>query len=124
MLAEVNLLGPQLLLMVVGGFLLIGDLFLKDRRALVGLAAAGLAGSVLYSTILLADGKVGSTAFDEILVFDRFALFFQFLLAGAALAAVGASWETLARIPSRRGAGADQHLAVRARRLPQGPFQL
>ena len=103
MLSEVNLLGPQLLLMVVGGFLLIADLFVKDRRILVATAMAGLLGSVLYAAILLVDGKVGNTAFDEILVFDQFALFFQFLIAGAALAAIGASWETLARIPSRRG---------------------
>ena len=103
MLGEVNLLGPQLLLMVVGGFLLIADLFVKDRRILVATAMAGLLGAVLYSTVLLVDGKVGNTAFDEILVFDQFALFFQFLIAGAALAAIGASWETLARIPSRRG---------------------
>ena len=103
MLADVNMLGPQMLLMVVGGFLLIADLLVRDRRLLVALAMAGLGGAVLYSAILLADGKVGSTAFDEILVFDRFALFFQFLIAGSALAAIGASWETLARIPSRRG---------------------
>ena len=103
MLAEVNLLGPQLLLMVVGGFLLVADLFVKERRILVATAMAGLFGAVLYSTVLLVDGKVGNTAFGEILVFDQFALFFQFLLAGVALAAIGASWETLARIPSRRG---------------------
>jgi NADH-quinone oxidoreductase subunit N len=103
MIGDVNLLGPQLILMVVGGFLLIADLFIKDRRTLIGIAIAALGGSVLYSTILLADGQVGQTAFDEILVFDQYALFFQFLLAGAAMAAIGASHETLERIPSRRG---------------------
>ncbi len=103
MLGEVNLLGPQLLLMVVGAFLLIADLVVKDRRILIGTAMAGLLGAVLYSTVLLVDGKLGNTAFDEILVFDEFALFFQFLLGAAALAAVGASLETLDRLPSRRG---------------------
>jgi hypothetical protein len=103
MIGDVNLLGPQLILMVVGGFLLIADLFIKDRRTLLGIAIAALGGSVLYSTILLADGQVGQTAFDEILVFDQYALFFHFLLAGAAMAAIGASYETLERIPSRRG---------------------
>ncbi len=103
MLGEVNLLGPELVLMTVGGVLLVADLFLRDRRLLMGVAIAALLGSVLYATILLADGKVGGTAFNEILVFDEYALFFQFLLAGGALAAIGASWETLGRIPSRRG---------------------
>ena len=103
MLAEVNLFGPQLILMVVGGFLLIADLFLKDRRLLMGTALAALAGSVLYATILLADGKIGGTAFAEILVFDEFTMFFQLLIAGGAMAAIAASWETLERFPSRRG---------------------
>ncbi len=103
MLGEVNLLGPELVLMTVGGFLLIADLFTRNRRFHTLVAAGGVLGAVLYSAILLVDGKVGSTAFDEILVFDGFALFFQFLLAGAALAVIGASWDTLTRIPSRRG---------------------
>ena len=103
MLGEVNLLGPQLVLMVVAGFLLIADLFLKERRALSLVAGGAILGSVAYSAILLVDGKVGREAFDGVLVFDEFALFFQFLIAGAALATVAASWETMQRIPSRRG---------------------
>ena len=103
MLGEVNLLGPELVLMMMGGVLLIADLFTHNSRVLALTAAAAIFGAVLYAAILLIDGKVGRSAFDEILVFDGFALFFKFLLAGASLAAVGASWETLARIPSRRG---------------------
>ena len=103
MLADTNLLGPQILLMCVGGLLLIADLFLKDHRWLSLIAAASILGAVAYSAILLADGKIGREAFDGILVFDRFALFFQLLVAAAALVTVAASWETLQRIPSRRG---------------------
>ncbi len=103
MLGDVNLLGPELVLLVVGGFLLIADLFLKDRRILVAVTVAALLGSVLYSTALLSEGFVGSDAFGGILVFDHFALFFQVLLVGAALAAVLVSQPTLARLPSRRG---------------------
>ena len=103
MLGETNLLGPQLVLMCVGGFLLIADLFFKSRALLSLTAAGAILGSVAYSAILLVDGKVGQEAFDGVLIFDHFALFFQFLLAGAALAAVAASWDTLERIPSRRG---------------------
>ena len=103
MLSDINLLGPELVLMVVGGFLLIADLFLKDRRILVAVTVAALLGSVLYSTALLSEGFVGSDAFSGILVFDHFALFFQILLIGAALVAVLVSQPTLARLPSRRG---------------------
>ena len=103
MLGEVNLLGPELVLMVVGGLLLVADLGLRDRRLLVAVAIAAVLGSVAYSATLLAEGKAGRSAFDDILVLDHFALFFQFLLAGIALAVIGASWETLGRIPSRAG---------------------
>ena len=67
------------------------------------MTVAALLGSVLYSTALLSEGFVGSDAFGGILVFDHFALFFQVLLVGAALAAVLVSQPTLARLPSRRG---------------------
>ena len=103
MLGEVNLLGPELVLMMVGAFLLIADLFLRDRRAQQGVAAGAALGAVAYSAILLVDGKVGRTGFDDILVLDGFAVFFQILIAGQLLAAIGASGETLDRLPSRRG---------------------
>ncbi len=103
MLGEVNLFGPQLVLMCVGGMLLVAELVVRDRRVLVATAMAAVLGAVAYSAILLADGKVGRTAFDEVLVFDQFALFFQFLLGGVALAVIAASWDALARFPSRQG---------------------
>ena len=103
MLSDVNLLGPELVLMVVGGFLLIADLFIKQRRILVAVAVAALLGSLLYTIALLSEGFVTSEAFNGILVFDHFAVFFQVLLIGAALAAVLVSQPTLARLPSRRG---------------------
>lgn len=103
MLSDVNLLGPELVLLVVGGFLLVADLFLNDRRLLLAVAVAALLSSILYSTALLSEGFIGSDAFNGMLVFDHFALFFQILLAGAALAAVLVSQPTLARLPSRRG---------------------
>ena len=103
MLGEVNLLGPELILLVVGGLLLLADLFLKHAHGVVALAAAALLGSILYSAILLADGQAGSQAFGGALVVDKFSIFFQILLAGAALAAVLVSSDTLRRTPSRRG---------------------
>ena len=103
MLGEVNLLGPILVLMVVGGFLLVAELLFKDRRVLTGIAVAAVLGGVAYSATLLATGTAGRNAFDEVLVLDEFALFFQFLFAGVLLVTIGASWETLERMPSRHG---------------------
>ncbi len=103
MLSDVNLLGPELVLLVVGAFLLIADLFLRDRRILMAVAVAALLGSIIYSAILLTEGHTGNQAFNGVLVVDKFAIFFQILLAGAAMAAVLVSSETLQRTPSRRG---------------------
>ena len=103
MLSDVNLLGPELVLLVVGGFLLVADLFVSSRRLLIAVTVAALLGSLLYTTALLSEGFVGSSGFSGILVFDHFAVFFQVLLSGAALAAVVVSQPTLARLPSRRG---------------------
>lgn len=103
MLSDVNLLGPELVLLVVGAFLLIADLFLRDRRILMAAAVAALLGSIIYSAILLTEGHTGNQAFNGVLVVDKFAIFFQILLAGAAMAAVLVSSETLQRTPSRRG---------------------
>lgn len=103
MLSDVNLLGPELVLLCVGAFLLVADLFLKDRRILMGVAVAALFGSIIYSAVLLTEGFIGHTGFSGILVVDRFAIFFQILLAAAAMAAVLVSTETLRRVPSRRG---------------------
>lgn len=103
MLAEVSLFGPELVLMCVGGILLIAELIVSDKRVLVAVAIAAVLGSLAYSAILLVDGRVGQTAFDGILVFDRFSLFFQFLLGGIALVVIVASWETIGKFPSRQG---------------------
>ena len=103
MLSDVNLLGPELVLMVVGGFLLIADLFLRDRRLLMGVTLGALFGSIIYAAVLLSEGYVGDSGFHGVLVVDRFSIFFQILLAAAAMAAVLVSSETLARVPSRRG---------------------
>ena len=102
-MSDINLLGPELVLLAVGGFLLVADLFLKDRRILMGVALAALFGSIIYSAVLLTEGFIGETGFNGILVVDRFAIFFQILLAAAAMAAVLVSTETLRRVPSRRG---------------------
>ena len=67
-MSDVNLLGPELVLLAVGGFLLVADLFLKDRRILMGVALAALFGSIIYSAVLLSEGFIGDTAFGGILV--------------------------------------------------------
>ena len=82
MLSDINLLGPELVLMVVGGFLLIADLFLKDRRILVAVTVAALLGSIFYSTALLSEGFVGSDAFNGILALILFSTAGLQLLAG------------------------------------------
>ena len=101
--ADVNLLGPQIVLLGSGLLLLVADLLPGRKPALSAVGVAAILASVIYSAALFTSGNIGDSGFGGALVFDRFAAFFQFLLAGAAIAAVLLSRETLGRVPSRGG---------------------
>ena len=101
--ADINLLGPQIILLGSGLLLLVADLLPGRKPALSALGVVAILASVIYSAALFTSGNLGDSGFSGALVFDRFAAFFQFLLAGAAIAAVLLSRETLGRVPSRGG---------------------
>ena len=101
--ADVNLLGPQIVLLGSGLLLLVADLLPGRKPALSAVGVAAILASVIYSAALFTSGSIGDSGFGGALVFDRFAAFFQFLLAGSAIAAVLLSRETLAGCP-RAGA--------------------
>ncbi len=94
---SVNLIGPQLLLMAVGGLLLVCDAFatlLGPRRWLVwyvvgtpGLALLGGLGSLLWAVAHAVTDTRGS-AFFGTYELDDFSLFFAVLFAGVVIAVV------------------------------------
>ena len=100
---SVNRFGPELILLAVAGIIVIADLCWvlagpggerARRPALAGLALAGAAASILWSTLIIVFDEQG-TAFSETISVDDFALFFNFLFAGIAAIVVLSSIDFL-----------------------------
>ena len=89
---DLNLLGPQLALLVGAGLIIIVDVFLpfagrdaygQRRPLLTGLAVLAAAGSAGWSLALVLADERGEP-FDGMMAVDDFTLFFNFLFAGVA----------------------------------------
>ncbi|MCI0784476.1 MAG: NADH-quinone oxidoreductase subunit N, partial [Chloroflexi bacterium] len=102
---DLNLLGPQLALLIGAGLIIIVDLLLPivSRQAyqgrlplLSGLALLAAAGSLGWSLALVLTDERGE-AFDGMISVDDFTLFFNFLFAAVAGAIVLGSVDYLAR---------------------------
>ncbi len=85
MLEDIDRIGPQLILMVAAGGILLGDLLLRDRNrgwlpvgVLGGLTASG----IWLVTLILRDRE--ALAFDGTYSLDEFSIFFGFLFIGVA----------------------------------------
>ncbi len=102
---DLNLLGPQLALLIGAGLIIIVDVllpiagreaYLRRRPLLSGLAVLAAAGSVGWSLALVLADERGE-AFDGMIAVDDFTLFFNFLFAGVAGVIVLASVDFLDR---------------------------
>ena len=71
--ADVNLLGPQIVLLGSGLLLLVADLLPGRKPALSALGVVAILASVIYSAALFTSGNLGDSGFSGALVFDRFA---------------------------------------------------
>ena len=89
---DLNLLGPQLALLIGAGVIIIVDLllpivgreaYLRRRPLLSGLALLAAAGSAAWSLALILADERGE-AFDGMITVDDFTFFFNFLFAGVA----------------------------------------
>jgi NADH-quinone oxidoreductase subunit N len=97
MLPDIDRLGPELVLMVSGGLIILADLALREdmpvsrRGALLACGSlAGIVGSIAWAVSLILRDRQG-TAFDGSLVVDNFSLFFVFLFLGVAILVILAS---------------------------------
>lgn len=99
MLHDVDRLGPELILMVAAGFILLADLVLReqDRRWLPYGALAGVVASVLWAVVLILRGRE-AVAFDNSFVLDNFSIFFKFLFLGVAGLVIVASMDYVERM--------------------------
>jgi NADH-quinone oxidoreductase subunit N len=97
MLPDIDRLGPELVLMVSGGLIILADLALREgmaaprRSALLAYGSlAGIVGSIAWAVSLILRDREGA-AFDGSLVVDNFSLFFRFLFLGIAVLVILAS---------------------------------
>ena len=85
MLEDIDRIGPQLILMVAAGGILLGDLLLRDRNRgwlPVGVLSALTASGIWLVTLILRDRE--ALAFDGTYSLDEFSIFFGFLFIGVA----------------------------------------
>lgn len=86
-----NVVGPQLMVLVAAGFVLLADALVpRQRRILPFIALAGLAGSALWTLSWALSGDY-QTAFGGTFSLDQYAVFFYFLFAGITATVVLAS---------------------------------
>ena len=96
-MASIDRLGPELILLVFAGIIILADLVVpRLRSGLVAASLLGVAGSIVWSVTLVARDMRGG-AFDGALVVDDFSLFFSFLFAGIAALVILASVEYVDR---------------------------
>ncbi len=99
MLQDVDRLGPELILMVAAGCVLLADLVLRERdRGWLPLGAlAGLGASVLWAVVLILRDRE-ATAFSGTYSLDTFSIFFTFLFIGVAGLVILASADYVRRL--------------------------
>ena len=92
MLQDLDRLGPELILMVAAGCVLLADLVLRerDRGWLPFGALAGLGASVIWTVVLILRGRE-AVAFSGTFSLDTFSIFFSFLFVGVAALVILAS---------------------------------
>jgi NADH-quinone oxidoreductase subunit N len=97
-LADLDRLGPELVVMSAAGIILLADLVVpRDRvRWLAGVALAGLAGAAIWLALLIARDREASF-FSDSMALDNFSIFFMFLFIGVSGAVVIASLDYVER---------------------------
>ena len=99
MLQDLDRLGPELILMVAAGCVLLADLVLRerDRGWLPFGALAGLGASVIWTVVLILRGRE-AVAFSGTFSLDTFSIFFSFLFVGVAGLVILASADYVRRL--------------------------
>lgn len=99
----IDVLGPQISVLLAAGAVIIADALLPaQRRALPFLALAGLLVAALWTTSWVGRGEY-QTAFHGTIALDRYAVFFQYVFAGVTATVVLASIDWVSREGRRQG---------------------
>ena len=104
MIPDLNRLGPILAVMVTAGIILMVDLMLprERKRALAGVAVAGLAVSAAWLVVLILRDRQASF-FSDTMSLDNFSIFFTFMFIGVSAAVILASLDYTAKFGEREG---------------------
>ena len=104
MIPDLNRLGPILAVMVTAGIILMADLMLprEKKRALAGVAVAGLAVSAAWLVVLILRDRQASF-FSDTMSLDNFSIFFMFMFIGVSAAVILASLDYTAKFGEREG---------------------
>ncbi len=104
MLADLDRLGPVLVVLVTAGLIVLADLVIPRNRvkALAGLGVAGLAVSAAWLAFLIWRGREAAY-FSDTMVLDNFSIFFTFMFIGVAAAVMIASLDYVERFGQHQG---------------------
>lgn len=104
MLADLDRLGPILVVLVTAGLIVLADLVIPRKREkwLAGLALAGLAGSAIWLTTLILRDRQGAF-FHDSMALDEFSIFFMYMFAGVSAAVIIASLDYADRFRQHKG---------------------
>lgn len=99
---NIDLLGPELALIVAAGLVVLADLVLRDKRWLPWLGLTGVLASVVWTlTFVLRDRQ--AEAFAGALSVDDFSIFFLFLFAGIAAVVILSSIDYVQKFERYQG---------------------
>ena len=104
MIPDLNRLGPVLAVMVTAGIIIVADLMTprEKKRALAGVAIAGLAVSAAWLVVLILRDRQASY-FSDTMALDNFSIFFTFMFIGVSGAVILASLDYTEKFGERQG---------------------
>tara|TARA_B100001123_G_scaffold430326_1_gene550094 strand:- start:2433 stop:3893 length:1461 start_codon:yes stop_codon:yes gene_type:complete len=100
--SELDIVGPQLAILLAAAAVLVWDALLPNRRiCLPYIALIGVFGAVIWTSTWVIRGDF-QTAFDGTFAIDQYAVFFQYVFAGIAAIVVVASIDWVNRVDRRQ----------------------
>ena len=104
MLADLDRLGPILVVLVTAGVIIVADLFVPRNREkwLSGVALAGLFAAWIYLVSLIARDREASFYSDS-MALDNFSIFFMFMFLGVSAAVIVGSLDYIERFGRHQG---------------------
>ena len=101
-MSELDIVGPQLAILLAAGATLLWDALLPKRRALLPwIALAGVLGAAIWTSTWVIRGDF-QTAFGGTFAIDQYAVFFQYVFAGITAVVVIASIDWVNRVGRRQ----------------------